>query len=271
MKHLSFCLLIFLWSLVAAHSAASAATPNIIFIMADDLGWADVSFHQGNVPTPYLDRLASEGVELAVDRKGIRNETIVIFTSDNGGSTVENNDLKYPDGNCPNGKLTGNNLPFRGQKGQVYEGGIRVPTIVSAPGRLKPQKFNGVAHISDWMPTICEMVGYKATQDLKWDGQNVWPQLTGEVPIKPRSIYTAAPGFNVLAMRHGDWKLIVPKGNNPANPKRETEAIELYDLANDPYETKNLASSMSDKVIELQTKLAEASQADRDAIARDKN
>ncbi len=192
----------------------------------------DVARHYG-ASVMHLDYAVGR-ILAAVEKKGIRDQTIIIFTSDNGGSTVENNDLKYPDDNCPNGKLTGNNRPFRGQKGQVYEGGIRVPTIVSAPGRLRPQKFNGVAHISDWMPTFCKMVGYKAAQDLKWDGQDIWPQLTGEVPIQPRSIYTAAPGFNVLAIRHGDWKLVVHKSNNLANPKRETEAIELYDLANDP-------------------------------------
>ncbi len=64
MKFFCFCLELLFLSLVAVQTVASAATPNIIFIMADDLGWADVAFHQGNVPTPYLDRLASEGVEL---------------------------------------------------------------------------------------------------------------------------------------------------------------------------------------------------------------
>lgn len=454
MKLVRFSLAILL-ALMASQINTIASTPNIIFIMADDLGWADVGFHKGNVPTPQLDRLASEGVELtqhyvypvcsptrsallsgrnatrfgvtapqnnraypwgtvtlaralksvgydtalmgkwhlgslpeegpnqfgfdhsygslaggvspwnhrykqgefsrtwqrngkfveenghvtdliaaeairwiesrrdapfflyipftavhlplkepdewvarvpttvqgdvarhygasvmhlddavgrilaAVDMKGLRNETIVVFTSDNGGSTVENNDLKYPDDNCPSGKLTGNNLPFRGQKGQVYEGGIRVPTIVSAPGRLKPHKFDGVAHISDWMPTFCALAGYNPTEDLKWDGQNFWPQLTGEEAIKARLIYTAAPGFNVLALRDGNWKLIVNKSKPQKIEGKATDAIELYDLANDPYEKSNLASSRPAKVVELQAKLVQTAKKDRDAMAID--
>ena len=63
---------------------------------------------------------------MALEEKGVRDKTLLVFTSDNGGSTVENNDLKYPDDNCPNGKLTGNNKPLRGQKASIYEGGTRV-------------------------------------------------------------------------------------------------------------------------------------------------
>ena len=103
----------------------------------------------------------------ALEKKGVRNNTIVVFTSDNGGSTVENNDLQYPDDNCPNGKLTGNNQPLRGQKGTVYEGGTRVPAILSWPGHVKAGKFTGVAQITDWMPTFCTLTGITPAKDLK--------------------------------------------------------------------------------------------------------
>jgi len=192
----------------------------------------------------------------ALDKKGVRNNTIVVFTSDNGGNTTENNDRKYPDDNCPNGKLPGNNLPLRGKKGDLYEGGIRVPTIISWPGRLKPGKFNGVAHISDWMPTFCALADYKPPKDLKWDGQNLWPQLSGAEPPKPRAIYGAAPGFRARMVRDGDWKLIVSE-----------DKAELFDLASDPNETTDLAAKQPDIVAALRARLAELSRADKDALA----
>jgi arylsulfatase A-like enzyme len=112
-------------------------------------------------------------------------------------------------------------------------------------------------------------VGYAPDQDLKWDGQNIWPQLTGDVPPKPRSIYVAAPGFNSLALRDGNWKLIAPQSNNKKDIRDDTDAVELYDLATDPYETKNLAATMPARVTELRAKLADVSKADRDALAKE--
>ncbi|MCA9099461.1 MAG: sulfatase-like hydrolase/transferase, partial [Planctomycetaceae bacterium] len=101
----------------------------------------------------------------ALDNAGKRDNTLLVFTSDNGGSTAENNGQAYPSDDYPNGKLTGNNLPLRGQKGDLYEGGIRVPTIVSFPGRLKPGSVSTPAQIIDWMPTFCRLANYTPAQD----------------------------------------------------------------------------------------------------------
>ena len=227
----------------------------------------DVARHYG-ASVMHLDDAVGR-ILAAVDMRGRRGDTIVVFTSDNGGSTVENNDLHYPDDNCPNGKLTGSNRPLRGQKGDVHEGGVRVPTIVSAPGHLKPGKFDGVAHISDWMPTFCALTGYVPEKDLKWDGKNIWPQLTGAEPGKPRTIYIAAPGFSARMLRVGDWKMIIPNDAAKKNGGTEPRKVELYDLATDPSENKNLAASMPDRVAELREKLTAVSKADRDALAND--
>jgi arylsulfatase A-like enzyme len=206
----------------------------------------------------------------ALEKIGKASNTLVVFSSDNGGlPTAKNNDTLYPADNYDPGPAGGSNVPLRGQKGEVYEGGIRTPTVARWPGRLKSGKFEGVAHISDWMPTFCALAGYEPRQDLKWDGRNIWPLLTGAEAPKPRTIYTAAPGFRAQTMRDGDWKLIVFKGGGKKDTKPESGRVELYDLASDPYETKDLAAAMPDMVAALQAKLADVSKADRDAVADD--
>jgi len=206
----------------------------------------------------------------ALEKKGRRENTIVVFTSDNGGSTVENNDLKYPDDRCPNGKLTGNNQPLRGQKGTVYEGGTRVPTLLSWPAKQKPGTFQGVAQITDWMPTLCSLAGATPAKDLKWDGINLWPQLSGAESVNPRAIYTVGPGFNARAVRDGDWKLIAArKGTAKKGEAPAVESSELYDLAADPSETTDLAAKNPEKVAALRAQMERLSVADRDALPKD--
>ncbi len=193
----------------------------------------------------------------AVERKGVRASTLIVFTSDNGGSTVENNDPKYPDDQCPSGKLPGDNRPLRDQKGSVYEGGIRVPTLVSWPGRLPAGKYEGLAQIVDWMPTFCGLAGVKSGGDPKWDGIDLWPMLSGREGIKPRPIYTAGPRFRKRALREGDWKLVVSE---------QEERIELFDLSADPGEATDRSASRPDKVAELRARLGEIAAADGDAV-----
>ena len=116
------------------------------------------------------------------------------------------------------------------------------------------------------MPTICALAGYKPEKDLKWDGQNIWPQLTGAEPPRPRAIYVAGPSFRARAVRDGDWKLVVA---NQGSAKKEL--IELFDLAKDPNETTDLAAKMPEKVAALRLRLEELARADHDALAEDKD
>jgi arylsulfatase A-like enzyme len=200
----------------------------------------------------------------ALEDSGHRENTLLVFTSDNGGSTAENNDLKYPDDNCPNGRLTGNNLPLRGQKGDVYEGGTRVPTLVSWPGRIPAGRQSTPVQITDWMPTFCGLAGYKSDSDLKWDGQDLAPLLLDGTPLADRPIYTSGPGFRAVSLRHGDWKLVV-------SGKEPKQNVELFDIARDPSERTNLAKSEPGKVEEMKRRLSVASKSDRDAIVTNGN
>lgn len=221
----------------------------------------------GDVPRQYaacvmhLDDAVGR-IEAALDKTGQRENTLLVFTSDNGGSTAENNDTKYPLDTYPAGKLVGNNTPLRGQKGQLYEGGIRVPAIVSWPGRLKPGKRDTPVHITDWMPTFCSLAGYSASSDLKWDGADLRPLLTNEGQLPQRPLYWVAPGWRSRAVRLGDWKLIV-------SGERENRQGELFNLAKDPQEATNLAGQEFGKLKELNATMDQIAERDRDSLAKD--
>jgi len=220
---------------------------------------------QGDVPRHYaacvmhLDNSVGR-IVAALEKCGKRENTLLVFTSDNGGSTVENNDLKYPDDNCPNGKLTGNNAPFRGGKGTLYEGGTRVPTIVQWPRRVKPGKVDSPVQIIDWMPTFCALAGYGGGADLKWDGIDITALLFDQTELAPRPIYTVAPGWRSRSVRLGNWKLIV-LGDGDARK------IELYDLSQDPGETTDQSQQQADRVQQLLRVLDDVAARDRDAVA----
>ncbi len=208
----------------------------------------------------HLDAAVGRIVQALEDR-GVRQKTLVIFTSDNGGSTAGNNDQKYPADEYPEGKLPGNNRPLRGEKGQLYEGGIRVPTIANWPGRLPPGQCTTPLHITDWMPTFCALAGHAPAQDLKWDGRNAWPALTGEAPAADRVLYWTAPGFRASAVRYGPWKLIAHAADQ--GPK-----YELYHLERDPQEATNLAEREPARLADLQQRLAEIARTDRDSVVQ---
>ena len=164
----------------------------------------------------------------ALDATGQRGNTLILFTSDNGG--IESLRNAYA-GTVPHSPLNSENDPLRGQKNTLYEGGTRVCAFLNWPGRLKPGKFTAPMHCVDWLPTLASLLGYKPPTDPRWDGLNLWPALTGAAPAAPRTIYIAKKGERSL--RQGDWKLIQPAGKKPP---------ELYHLARDPRETTNLAA-----------------------------
>jgi arylsulfatase A-like enzyme len=191
----------------------------------------------------------------ALERTGQRENTLIIFSSDNGG--IESLKNAYV-GEVADSPLNSENDPLRGQKGTLYEGGIRVCAFANWPGKLQPRKHSEPMHVVDWFPTLASLVNYKSPTDLQWDGINQWPALTGAT-TKPtlRSIYVATQ--NARAVRYGDWKLIT----------REKGAVELFHLQEDPYEKNEISLKHPEKVAELQAILAEHRSKDQPAIPED--
>lgn len=191
-----------------------------------------------------------------VDRLGQRNNTLFIFLSDNGAPGQPNRmQVKQDLLSYPAVQLPGDNLPFRGAKGSVYEGGIRTPGVVCWPGRLQPGVCELPLSVTDWMPTLCALAGCKPQRDLKWDGHDILPMLTGS---------TTHPGYRVLywkgpkqasAVSAGHWKLIVT-----------AKTVELYNLTEDIGEKNDLAAQNPDLVRQLRAKLEAQSAKDNDAL-----
>jgi len=189
----------------------------------------------------------------ALEKAGMRDDTIVLYFSDNGGhGPIRNNDTKYP-GKYPDAIVGRDNRPLRGKKTELYEGGIRSATLVRFPGRLKPLSIDAPVHAADWMPTLTKLVGYAPPGDLKWDGTDIWPTLAGMAPnANDRTLYWLGVGGRAQALRHGRWKLHVPRG----------EAAELFDLAADPSEKHDVAAEHADIVADLTRRMAEAAARD---------
>lgn len=223
---------------------------------------------EGDVPRHYaacimhLDHCVGRIVK-ALDESQLRNNTLLVFTSDNGGSTAENNDLKYPDDNCPNGRLPGDNRPLRAEKGSIYEGGTRVPTIVSWPGTVAPGVNQTPVQITDWMPTLCHLAGYQPEQELKWDGVDLSGCLLEGKSLPERTIYTVAPSWRARSVRKGDWKLVVEG--------QDASRIHLFNIADDPSEAHDLAQAESTRVTEMLAELERMAAADRDAVVSKSN
>jgi arylsulfatase A-like enzyme len=178
----------------------------------------------------------------AIDRTGQRENTLVIFHSDNGG--IESLKNAY-DGDVGHSPLNSENDPLRGQKNTLYEGGTRVCAFVHWPGRLTPRKHRGPMHCVDWLPTIAEAVSNRPGPDLRLDGVSQWRAIQGhEAPDPSRVIYIASAGGR--SVRQGNWKLIAPAKGTP----------QLFDIAADPCEQTDLALAQPDRVARLRELLA---------------
>lgn len=165
----------------------------------------------------------------ALDRMGVAERTFVIFTSDNGGTR------QYV-------------APLRGGKGTLYQGGVRVPAVIRGPG-IKPGVSQAVTLSMDWFPTVMELAGQTPTESV--DGRSLVPLLRDASAKLERDVFWHFPcyiggGGPCSAVRSGNWKLI---------EFFESGTSELYDLAADPGEHRNLAEREPRRAAELLAKL----------------
>lgn len=197
----------------------------------------------------------------ALEKAGMRENTLIVFSSDNGGPRP------------------GTNTPLRDHKGSIHEGGVRAAAFANWPGKIPAgQRIQEPMHIIDWYPTLVKLAGGTLEGSQPLDGRDVWPMLTEQAP-SPHEFILSASSPQKAALRVGNWKLILQPGetDGAANGKAEgkakgkaknkaknkgkgapaAEPVALYDLAGDPGETTNLAKREPERVAEMRAKLEE--------------
>jgi uncharacterized sulfatase len=188
-----------------------------------------------------LDQSVGRIVE-AVDRAGLAENTLILFLSDNGGLEHEQS-----------GRLVTSNAPLRGEKGTLYEGGIRIPAIARWPGHVPAGRECATPAITmDIYPTLLALTAAAAPPNQPLDGVSLAPVLRNPAASLARdALYWHLPHYHhstpASAIRRGDWKLI---------EFFEDNALELYHLATDPGEQANLAAREPARARELRDALA---------------
>jgi arylsulfatase A-like enzyme len=213
--------------------------------------WLD---HYADLPSPrrlynaFVSTLDSRIGDLMrfLDEVGLRDDTIIVFQSDHGHSTEER---AHSGG--------GSSGPYRGAKFSLFEGGLRVPAIISWPGNLPEGKtIDQLGHSCDWLPTLAELADVELVEkDI--DGLSLAPLLRGETQNSPHGVVHWQVGLGdkaQWAVRDGDWKLIgnVNDTSNPKAPGDPPAPRYLSNLKNDLSEQNNLAKQHPEIVTKLE-------------------
>ncbi|MDW8310180.1 MAG: arylsulfatase [Verrucomicrobiales bacterium] len=176
----------------------------------------------------------------ALERLKLAKNTLVIFSSDNGGV----NDDGYEDFDPSDHKMNG---PLRGRKGQVFEGGHRVPFLARWPAKIKPGRGSDeLISLADMMATFAALTGVRLPDDAAPDSFNILPALLGRKhggPLRPHLVVHRRGTQSPFAIRQGPWKLVEPHADERAEM--------LFNLAEDLSESRNLAAAHPEKVREL--------------------
>jgi arylsulfatase A-like enzyme len=193
-------------------------------------------------------------VVAALEKKGMRDDTLIFFTSDNGGATnaLFATGARSPAERAASGGIAigstppASNKPFRGGKAGLHEGGVRVPAFFNWPGRIAPAVVHEPLHHVDIMPTLLAIAGGVGSPDKPFDGCNALATIESGKPSPHEEILINVELFRG-AIRKGNWKLI----QVALLPGR----TELYDVVNDPGETRNVATDHPEIVEDLKGRL----------------
>ena len=194
-------------------------------------------------------------IEESLRKSGRLENTLIVFSSDNGGPPP------------------GDNTPLRDFKGTIYEGGTRAAAFATWPGHIPAdQRVRQPMHMVDWYPTLIKLAGGSLEQKLPLDGLDIWPMLTkGAASPHDAILSVSTQGPERAAVRMGDWKLLVSgnadadTGENDGASKAKKkgkkaadkyESVALYNLIEDPSESKNLAVAQPERVNAMRARLA---------------
>ena len=194
-------------------------------------------------------------IQNAIKANGLDDNTLVIFTSDNGPWISYGNHAGV--------------TPFREAKATSFDGGTRSACIIKYPGYIKPGRSSGQAFCSiDILPTLCRLTG-APLPEYEIDGKNVWDIITGQPDaVNPHKYYAFSTHDKLESVISGDgrWKLHLPhdyrtlvesgKNGQPGRYRREHIGLSLFDMQNDPYETSNVIGEFP-KIAQQLQELAE--------------
>jgi len=184
----------------------------------------------------------------ALDKKKLRENTLIVFHSDNGGTR---NAMFSGEGDKSKMVVPCDNGPYREGKGTLYEGGTRVVSLACWPGHIQAgATVDGMIHGVDMFPTLAKLAGASTEKCKPLDGLDVWPTISAGKPSPRTEIVYGLEPFRA-AVRQGDWKLVW------RTPLPST--VELFDLAHDSAEKTNLAAQNPEKVAVLQKRIEELS------------
>ncbi|MEN3943277.1 arylsulfatase [Prosthecobacter sp. SYSU 5D2] len=191
----------------------------------------------------------------ALDDNGLTENTIVIFTSDNGCSPSADYPALLAKGHNPSGKL-------RGHKADIYDGGHRVPFLVRWPAKIKPgQTTAQLTCLTDFTATAAEITGATIPENAAEDSFSFLPTLLGETgkPARPSLVHHSIQG--IFAIREGKWKLALCPGSGgwsdprPGTEPKDAPPVQLFDMEADLGEKNNLATQKPEIVASLTKKL----------------
>jgi arylsulfatase A-like enzyme len=178
-----------------------------------------------------------------LQKRGLRQNTLIIFHSDNGGNQSHllagESEVK--------GHLPADNGPYRGGKGDLYEGGTRVASLINWPGKIKPGTIvDQMMHVVDYYPTLVKLAGGSLDKAKPLDGFDMWPTISDGQPSPRKEVVYNVEIFRG-AVRQGNWKLFW-RATLPSK-------LELFNLANDPAEKNNIVDHNSEKAGELRNRI----------------